>query len=324
MSKPVHAHHPDFKTVEAQRETFPSERQFTVSKVPDTEWSFGQGANSQRAPDEDSKSHVKIDPYEKDRPPGYNYKLLISSVVPRPIAFVSTRSKDGKTLNLAPFSYFNFVCADPPIFVVGFSSNIASAKDTLRNVLDSKECVINIISESFVEAANATAVNAPYGVSEWDVAGLTPLFDCETVGAPRVKESVFSVEAKLDSVREFDSRAVEGKKSGTMVTFEGTRFWVREDALNEEKNIVDERVSLPPFPMMRSVDARQFGRRSCGVCAFNVCNEANHLTSQVLRPVSRLGGITYARVTEAMEIPRPDFERDVGGNSGIEKLQKRE
>lgn len=245
MSKSLHNPHPDFKSVEAQREAFPAERQFSLSKVPDPEWSFGQGANSQRAPEEDSKSHVKIDPYEKDRPLGSNYKLLISSIVPRPIAFVSTRSKDGKTLNLAPFSYFNFVSHDPPIFVVGFASSKESAKDTLRNVLDTDECVINIISETFLEAANSTSVNAPYGVSEWDVSGLTPLFDCETVSAPRVKESVFSVEAKVDSVREFESRATAGKKTGTMVTFEGTRFWVREDALNEERSIVDPKVSLP-------------------------------------------------------------------------------
>jgi flavin reductase (DIM6/NTAB) family NADH-FMN oxidoreductase RutF len=242
MSKGLHNPHPDFKSVEATRPEFDSSSQFHLTKVPSPSWAFGSGANAEYP--KDPKSHAAIDPHEDGRPIGFNYKLLISSIIPRPIAFISTISKDGKTQNLAPFSYFNFVNHDPPILVVGFASGIANAKDTLRNVLDSESAVINIISETFLEAANSTSINAPYGVSEWEVAGLTPVYDCETVKAPRVKEAVFSVEVKVDSVREFDSRATPGKKAGTMVTFEGTRFWVREDALNEEKNLVDPAVSL--------------------------------------------------------------------------------
>lgn len=104
--------------------------------------------------------------------------------------------------------------------------------------------MINIISEDFVEAANSTSVNAPYGVSEWDVSGLTPVYDCLDVKAARVREAVFSVECKLESLREFDSKTTPGKKSGTLAVVEGTRFWVREDAINGEGNIVDPAVSL--------------------------------------------------------------------------------
>ncbi|KAK0389004.1 hypothetical protein NLU13_2581 [Sarocladium strictum] len=283
MAPNLHNPHRDFKSVEATRPDFDSSSQFHVTKVPSPSWAFGSGPNDQHP--KNPKSHVAIDPHEEGRPVGYNYKLLISSIIPRPIAFVSTVSKDGRTQNLAPFSYFNFVNHDPPILVVGFATGIANAKDTLKNVLESETAVINIISETFLEAANATSINAPYGVSEWEVAGLTPVYDCETVKAPRVKEAVFSVEVKVDSVREFDSRATPGKKAGTMITFEGTRFWVREDALNEEKNIVDP---------------------------------------AVLRPISRLGGITYARVTEGMELPRPDFDKDLGGQEAYDKLKKSE
>lgn len=274
--------HPDFKSVEATRPDFNTSSTFHYTKTPNPDWKYGSGSNRLATDETKVKKHVSIDPYEDGRPVPFNYKLLISAITPRPIAFVSTRSADGETTNLAPFSYFNFMNHDPPLFVVGFASGIGNAKDTLKNVLETKECVINIISEDFLEAANATSINAPYGASEWDVSGLTPAYDTEKVKCARVKESVFSVEAKLDMVKEYESRKVEGKKSGTIAIFEGVRFWVREDAINEDKNMVDP---------------------------------------AVLKPVSRLGGITYARTTEAIELPRPDWEKDMGGSEGFDKLK---
>ncbi|KAI8677345.1 Flavin-Reduct domain-containing protein [Fusarium sp. Ph1] len=274
--------HPDFKGVEASRPEWNTESKFRYTKTVNPDWKFGDGANKLQEGDA-GKKHVAIDPHEEGRNPGFNYKFLISAITPRPIAFVSTRSADGSSTNLAPFSYFNMVNHDPPLFVVGIASGLGNAKDTLRNVSESGECVINIISEPFVEAANSASANAPYGVSEWDISGLTPVYDCETVKCARVGEAVVSIEAKLDTLKEYDSRARPGNKSGTIAIFEGTRFWVREDAINEEKNLVDP---------------------------------------QVLRPISRLGGITYGRTTEVMEIPRVDFEKDVGGLEGAEKLKK--
>lgn len=276
--------HPDFKGVEASRPEFDTASEFRYTKTVDADWAFGEGAN-RLGKDSVDKKHVTIDPNEEGRPASFNYKLLISSIIPRPIAFLSSQAPDGTHKNLAPFSYFNMMNHDPPMFVVGFASSIASAKDSLRNVADSGECVINIISEHFVEAANSCSVNAPYGVSEWDISGLTPSYDCETVKCARVREAVFSIECKLDMLKEFDSKAKPGNKSGTMAVFEGTRFWVREDALNDEKNLVDP---------------------------------------NVLKPISRLGGITYARTTEAFELPRTEYEKDVGGDEGVEKIQKKQ
>ncbi|KAI4596325.1 hypothetical protein KJ359_005454 [Pestalotiopsis sp. 9143b] len=273
--------HPDFKQVEGSRPDWDTSASFRYTKTADPEWKFGGGAN--KLHDGANTKHVTIDPYEPGRPAPFNYKLLISSIVPRPIGFVSTTSPDGTASNLAPFSYFNMVNHDPPLFVLGFASGVERPKDTLKNLLESKECVVNIISEGFVEAANATSVDAPYGASEWDVSGLTPVKDCRDVKAARVSEAVFSVECRLESVREFESRATPGKKTGCLVVVEGTNFWVREDAVNEERNLVDP---------------------------------------AILRPISRLGGITYGRLTEAMEIPRPVFEKDVGGQEGYEKLKK--
>ena len=132
-----------------------------------------------------------------------------------------------------------------------------------------------------IEAANATSINAPYGVSEWALTGLTPA-DCSEVKCSRVKESVFSIEGKLMDTKEFESRETKGKKTGVLAIIEGVRFWVREDALNEEKNIIDP---------------------------------------AVLRPISRMGGITYGRMVEGVEIPRPDFDEAVK-KEGKENLVK--
>lgn len=235
--------HPDFKKIEGSRPEFEASTSFHYTKTPAPEWKWGQGANQLQADADKGKKHVAIDPHAEGRAAAFNYKLLISAIVPRPVAFVSSRSADGTTTNLAPFSYFNVMNHDPPIFAVGFSSAVAQAKDSLRNVLDTKECVVNIISEPFIEAANATSINAPFGASEWSVSGLTPAYDTETVKCARVKEAVFSVECKLDMIKEWDSKDKPGTKSGTMVVLEGTRFWVREDALNDEKNLVDPAVS---------------------------------------------------------------------------------
>lgn len=246
--------HPDFKGVEASRPAWDRDATFKYTQTASPSWAFGSGANDLPTNNNDPGSgakqqqhHITIDPYGEGRAPVNNYKLLISAIVPRPIAFVSTVSADGQTTNLAPFSYFQVINHDPPLFVVGFASSLAqaeAAKHSLHNLHATGECTINIISEGFLEAANSTSVNAPYGCSEWAVSGLTPGYDCETVKPARVKEAVFSVEGKLESVREFESKSKPGKMSGTMAVIEGTRFWVREDAINEERNIIDPAVSF--------------------------------------------------------------------------------
>lgn len=99
-----------------------------------------------------------------------------------------------------------------------------------------------MVSEHYVEAANSTSINAPYGESEWKISSLTPVA-CSSVQPARVKEAVFSIEGKLLSTQEFDSRAIPGKKSGTLAIIEGVKFWVRSDALNKDKNLIDPSVS---------------------------------------------------------------------------------
>lgn len=274
--------HPDFKSVESARPDWDRSATFHYTKTAQPSWTPGSGANdlptttttTTTTTDGGAKqkhhNHITIDPYAEGRAPVNNYKLLISAIVPRPIAFISTASKDGQTTNLAPFSYFQVINHDPPLFIIGFASSLgqaAAAKHSLHNLHETGECTINIISEHFVEAANSTSINAPLGISEWAVSGLTPGYDCETVKPARVKEAVFSIEGKLESVREFESRSKPGKMSGTMAVIEGTRFWVREDAINEERNIIDPAVSFLPSPPPPPLSFRPSSApRECG-CA---------------------------------------------------------
>jgi flavin reductase (DIM6/NTAB) family NADH-FMN oxidoreductase RutF len=115
------------------------------------------------------------------------------------------------------------------VFTIGFSITGDTPKDTLVQLLETGECTINIISEWFVEAANYTSINAPPGVSEWEMSGLTK-GETVVVKAPRVKESVFAIEAKLITHHEWAGKQ-SGKHTGTLAILEGVIFHVREDAL---------------------------------------------------------------------------------------------
>jgi flavin reductase (DIM6/NTAB) family NADH-FMN oxidoreductase RutF len=234
--------HGDFKAVEASRPAFDKTSSFHFTQTPKPDWTPGSGANDAS---HSGKSHRSIGPYEQGRPVVHNYKLLISAIVPRPIGFVSTVSADGQSTNLAPFSYFNLVNHDPPMFVLGFAGGMDKAKDTLKNLLDTKEATVNIISEDFIEAANFTSINAPTGISEWAFSGLHPE-KSKIVKPDRVKEAVFSIEAKLVDTVEWTSKNPEtpGKKTGVTAFVEGVNFWAREDAIDEQGVLIDPAVSL--------------------------------------------------------------------------------
>lgn len=262
-----HSRHPDFKTVEKSRPPFNNDNTWKVTQTPLTEWKVGDGANST-----EWKNHkkVSVDPYGEGRSTVDNYKTLISAINPRPVGFVSSIDKNG-VRNLAPFSFFNVVNIDPPIFVLGFSANGGNLKDTCKNILETGELTINIISEWFVEAANFCSVNAPPNSDEWDLSGLTPV-ESEVVKAPHVAESAFSVEAKLVNHYDWKSKKNPDLLTGTTILVEGVKFHIREDVTNDEFNLID---------------------------------------IAKLQPVSRLGGITYGRTVDGYELARPEFDRDV-------------
>ncbi len=125
------------------------------------------------------------------------YKLLTAAIVPRPIAWVSTINRSGQP-NLAPFSFFNAVCGNPPtvLFCPGVRSADRSPKDTYRNILETGEFVINFVTEALAEAMNITAVEAAPEVNEFERAGLTAA-PGTTVRVPHVAETPIYFECRL-------------------------------------------------------------------------------------------------------------------------------
>ncbi|KLP12070.1 Uncharacterized protein Y057_14324 [Fusarium fujikuroi] len=202
-----------------------------VTKSPDPTWSFGDGVRTGR-PHAAGKIHQEINPYSSDRSVAQNYRLLVSGIAPRPVGFLSTKSADGKTKNLAPFSYFQVVDHDPPMFIVSFSSRFGPVKDTYKNLKETGECVINTVSENMIEAVSASSIDAPYGLSEWDITGLTEA-PTTTVKPSRVKESVLSIEGKVIDIKEFEAHK-PGMSSAAICLIKATRFWVQKDAANED------------------------------------------------------------------------------------------
>ena len=132
-----------------------------------------------------------------------NYKLLIGSIVPRPIAVVSTRNQDGSN-NIAPFSFFNGVCSSPMIisFCPVLRASTGEKKDTLINIEREKEFVVNFVTEKTMEAINQTSAELPYGQDEFEYAGLTAI-DASTVKAKRLKESPIHFECQLRDILQY-------------------------------------------------------------------------------------------------------------------------
>ena len=160
------------------------------------------------------------------------YKLMIGAIVPRPIAFVSTISPNG-IRNLAPFSFFTGISANPP--VICFCPMIRGAdggrKDTLRNIEAVKEFVVNIVSEEFAEQMSACSAEFPHDVDEFEVSGLTPVAS-DLVKPPRVKESHINMECRLVQIVDVSARPL----GGSLVIGEVLRFHV-DDALFDNYKI---------------------------------------------------------------------------------------
>jgi flavin reductase (DIM6/NTAB) family NADH-FMN oxidoreductase RutF len=189
------------------------------------------------------------------------YKILIGSVVPRPIGWVSSLNAAGQP-NLAPFSFFNAVCANPPsvLFCPIIRSSDGQRKDTLRNVQATGEFVVNIVSEPLAQAMNISATEFPPDVNEFQAAGLTPAPSVR-VRPPRVAESQVHFECALTQVVTLG----EGPGSGSVVIGRIVYLHVSDEVL--------------------------FG--------------GDKISLEKLRPIGRLGGHWYTRVTDVFEMVRP-------------------
>jgi len=189
-------------------------------------------------------------------------------VAPRPIAWVSTLSASGQP-NLAPFSFFNAVCANPPLlaFAPGMRApkkaaaahSAGEAKDTLRNVRETGEFVVNIVTYELAEAMNLTSGDYEAGISEFEVAKLESA-PSKVVRPRRVAQSPVSFECKLRQILDFNP----GPEGGSLVIGEIVSIHVDERYLKE-------------------------GR----------------LDRNSLDLIGRMGGMQYTRTTERFEIVRP-------------------
>ena len=161
------------------------------------------------------------------------YKLMTGIIVPRPIALVSTVDAAGNS-NLAPFSFFAGVGSAPPTVLFcpalrpGGSDHAGARKDTLRNVEETREFVINVVNEAIAAQTNTTAAEVGPEVDEFKLSGLTPL-PSEMVRAPRVAESPAQMECKLLQVIYTGDKPA----SGVVVLGEVVRFHVREDLVED-------------------------------------------------------------------------------------------
>ncbi|MDZ8223467.1 flavin reductase family protein [Nostoc sp. ChiVER01] len=170
-----------------------------------------------------------IDPSQND--PRNTYQLLVGSVVPRPIAWVSTIASDG-TPNVAPFSFFMGVTANPPTLAISTGLKRGVKKDTLFNVEQSGELVVNIVVEELGEQMNTTSGDFPPDVDEFQVAGLTPA-PSKRVRPPRVAESPINIECVLKQVVYVGN---EGSQSALIIA-EAVLWHIRDDLLTPQNTI---------------------------------------------------------------------------------------
>jgi flavin reductase (DIM6/NTAB) family NADH-FMN oxidoreductase RutF len=189
------------------------------------------------------------------------YKLLTGSVVPRPIAWVSSISAAGVP-NIAPFSYFNIACVEPPMLLFCPQRHPdGSPKDTLRNVTETGEFVLHLVSESLVEVMNQTSAQFPPGMSEFDQARVMRV-PAERVVPPRVADAPVAFECGVEQIVRL------GDATGA--------------------DIVIGRVLL-----------------------IHIADEVyrdSYVILDALRPVARLAGSDYARVTDTFSLPRPVYD----------------
>jgi flavin reductase (DIM6/NTAB) family NADH-FMN oxidoreductase RutF len=188
------------------------------------------------------------------------YKLMIGSIVPRPIGWISTVDAAG-TPNLAPYSFFNAVCPNPPHVL--FCPNVrpdAGHKDTLANVRATGEFVVNLVSEMVAEAMNVTSGEYMPTIDEFVIAGLTPISSVH-IKPPRVAESPIQFECVVTQIVDVSSQP----GGGSVVIGRVLCMHIDDGVL-----LGDDKIDLDRF-----------------------------------RPIGRLAGNSYARVTDRFDMARP-------------------
>ena len=202
------------------------------------------------------------------------YNILISAVAPRPIAWVSSLSSSGQP-NLAPFSFFNAVCANPPLLAFATAMRLpkksaansagepgGEQKDTLRNIRETREFVVNVVTYELAEAMNLTSGEYDASINEFELAKLASA-PSKLVRPQRVAESPVSFECKLYKILDFNP----GPEGGSLIIGEIVSVHI------DEQHIKNGRLDR------NSLDL-----------------------------IGRMGGIQYTRTTERFELARPKVE----------------
>jgi len=189
---------------------------------------------------------------------GAMYRLMIGVIVPRPIAFVSTVNREGR-VNAAPFSYFNALTSEPPLIGISISLRAGLPKDTLRNIRETGDFVVNTVTERMAARIVQASGDWPEEVDELALVGFTPAA-CDLVRSPRVVESPVNLECRLH-------REIELGRA-FLVVGEIVRAHVSDDVLT------DGRVDVEKL--------RPLGR--LGGDAYSVVREVLHLPRPRVRP----------------------------------------
>lgn len=166
-----------------------------------------------------------------------NYKLLISTIIPRPIAFVTSVNEQG-VVNAAPFSFFNIVSSNPPMISVSVQRKAGVQKDTARNITASKQFVVHIVDEAIVAEVNKTAANLAPDESEIDVTTLT-LTNSAVVNVPAVAEAKVRFECEL--VQHVPLGGEDGQSGCDLLIGRVVQYYV-EDGLRDEQGHIDPHV----------------------------------------------------------------------------------
>ncbi|MFD0590411.1 flavin reductase family protein [Paenibacillus sp. GCM10027627] len=183
-----------------------------------------------------------------------NYKLLIGSVIPRPIALVTTMSEEG-VLNAAPFSFFNIVSANPPLLSVSVQRKSGVKKDTAAHAESREEFVVHIADETYIKAINATAAPVPPEVSEVELAGLTAVAS-DVISVPGIAEARIRMECVLE--RSIPLGGTDDAPSCDLLIGRVVRFHL-DEALYDRGKINPELLS--PVSRLAGHDYAKLGER---------------------------------------------------------------
>ena len=230
------------------------------------------------------------------------HQFLLGSVAPRPIAFASTIDKDGNA-NLAPYSFFNCFSSNPPILV--FSSNRRvmdnTTKDTLKNVQETGEVVINVVNFDIVRQMAVTSVAFPEDISEFEKSGLTPI-PSDLVKPFRVKESPAQMECK---VKEIVTLGEHGG-AGHLIICEMVRMHIANEVVDERNRIDPQKIDLVGRM------GRAYYVRASGTAIHTIVQAVNKLT------------IGYDQIPESIRNSKILSGNNIGQLAGLEALPDKE